>query len=129
MQDILHADRGCIGEQLQGFARTARTGGAQFAVRMESFLTPTRAEENWSCPFHAEQVGSCIYVRNVYQAAGSQVDTGVSFVVRSQGAVVIDPGRHIAEMGRGDCCARGGFEIEDVKRLNRVGDYGPFLAV
>ena len=60
--DFFNANGGDGGEDLQGFARSARAGGGEFAFGMEGFLATAGAEEYRSCPYDAKQISGGINV-------------------------------------------------------------------
>ena len=101
----------------------ADLGGARdafLAVRMIGFMAAGRIDDDRRLIFLSENFRAHVDLADVDEAARPELEFQKALAVGPQRHVVVDAGRHVAEMGRRHVLVHHRLEIEDIERLFRA---------
>ena len=105
-----------------GSAGGCPAGGARdgkLAVLMEGAVGSGRRHHDRASVGAAEQLQAEVELRDVDQPPRPQLELLEAVAVGAQRHLVVDAGRHVAEMGRRHVLVHHRFEVEDVERFAR----------
>ena len=123
--DVLDPEAGRGRQDLQMISNLGGAGGGDLALVVKRPLAADRRQHDGARIFHAENFDRHVDLADVDQPPRAQLKLQEALAIGAQRDLVIDAGRHVAEMRGRNVAAADRLEIKDVDRfLGRLDELG-----
>jgi hypothetical protein len=110
------------GEHLQMIAGSRRACHGDLAPVVKGLVAAGGRDRDRAVVARAEQLDAHVDAADIDQAARPQLQFLETVAVGAHGRVVVDAGRHVADMRRRRRLVHRRFDVEDIDRLCGIGD-------
>src|SRR6267378_2093259 len=97
-------------------------GDSDLCIGVKGAVAARGRNHDRAVVFHAEDLGADVDLADVDEPPRPQLEFAKTVAIATQSDFVIDAGGHVTEMRRRNVLFHDRLEVENVKRLRRVGD-------